>query len=64
MDQSVRRLFTVEQMAEDLNVPKSWIYGQTRLKGENRIPYLRVGKYVRFDPLEVRAWLIARGKRE
>jgi excisionase family DNA binding protein len=28
-----------------------------RLVSEQRIPYLKVGRFVRFDPAEVSAWL-------
>lgn len=28
-----------------------------RLVAERRIPYLKVGHFVRFDPIEVNAWL-------
>lgn len=45
-------LITVEEMANRINVPKSWIYQRTRL-GQKAIPHVRVGKYVRFNPEEV-----------
>ncbi len=47
-----RKLLTVEQMAEILQVPKSWIYHRTR-QGQAAIPFIRLGAYVRFDPDEV-----------
>jgi excisionase family DNA binding protein len=50
-------LLSVDEMAALLRVPKSWIYGQTRLKNEDPIPYLMVGKYLRFRPHKVFAWL-------
>jgi excisionase family DNA binding protein len=28
-----------------------------RLVDENRIPYVKIGRYVRFDPDQVRRWL-------
>jgi len=28
-----------------------------RLVAERRIPYVKVGKFVRFDPAEVEAWI-------
>lgn len=39
------RLFTVDEAAEALKLPKSWIYERTR---RNAIPFHRIGKYVRF----------------
>ena len=48
----VKPLLTVEQMAEMLDVPKSWIYGKTQF-GQKGIPHIKLGKYVRFDSDEV-----------
>ena len=54
-------LITVEEMAAKLNVPASWIYQRTRL-GQKAIPHVRVGKYVRFNPDEVMAFLRKKGE--
>ena len=51
------RLLTPEEMAEKLNVPLSWVYSQTRQKGEGTIPVVRVGKYCRFIESHVFEWL-------
>ena len=45
-------LLTVQEIAAILNVPVSWIYQRTCI-GKNAIPYVKIGKYVRFDPEEV-----------
>jgi len=50
-------LLTISELAEKLKVTKSWLYAQSRIKGENSIPKLRVGKYIRFDESEVLQWL-------
>lgn len=47
-------LKTIEEMAERLSVPRSWIYARTR---KNEIPCIRVGKYLRFREDEVMEWL-------
>jgi excisionase family DNA binding protein len=47
-------LLTVEELAEALHVPRSWIYDRTRKK---TIPHVKVGRYPRFDLNEVLAWL-------
>jgi excisionase family DNA binding protein len=31
-----------------------------RLVAEKRVPYLKVGKLVRFDPDEIKQWLVSR----
>ena len=51
------RLLSVEEVAERLQVPSSWVYDRTRSRGLNRIPGFRLGKYWRFDEDEVLAWL-------
>ena len=43
-----KKLLTVKELAVLLNVPVSWIYQRTRV-GQNAIPYVKFGKYVRFD---------------
>jgi excisionase family DNA binding protein len=48
-----KRLLTVEQMAELLQVPRFWIYQRTRT---NAIPCIRLGRHLRFDPDEVLAF--------
>ena len=44
------RLFTVEEAAETLKLPKSWLYERTR---KNAIPFRRIGKYVRFTAEDI-----------
>ena len=46
------KLVGPQEMAKVLNVPVSWIYQRTCL-GREAIPYLKIGKYVRFNPQEV-----------
>ena len=45
-------LITVGDLAKRLNVPVSWIYQRTRL-GQQAIPHVKMGKYVRFNLMEV-----------
>ena len=54
-------LVTPQELAAILKVPVSWVYQRTRL-GQAAIPHLRVGRYVRFDPQQVIAFLAAKGK--
>jgi excisionase family DNA binding protein len=53
----MKRLLTVDELARELQVPKSWVYSRTRIKGSDQIPHLRCGKYCRFDFEEVLVWL-------
>jgi predicted DNA-binding transcriptional regulator AlpA len=44
------KLWSVENLAEFLGIPKTWIYDRTRENGPEVIPHVKLGKYVRFDP--------------
>ena len=50
-------LATVSQIAEFLQVPNSWVYERTRLRGIERIPHFKLGKYLRFSRCEVLEWV-------
>ena len=50
-------LLTINEMAEKLKVPLSWIYSRTRITGPGSIPRINVGKYLRFVESEVIEWL-------
>lgn len=55
-------LISVSELAESLNVPKSWIYSRTRETGPDAMPRLNVGKYRRFVLGDVLAWLRKRNQ--
>jgi excisionase family DNA binding protein len=42
-------LITVDELAERLKVPKSWVYSKTREKGPDAMPRIKTGKYIRFN---------------
>jgi excisionase family DNA binding protein len=42
---------------ELLNVPASWVLAEAR---RGRIPHIRLGRYVRFDPDELEHWWLTR----
>ena len=44
----LERLLTPEEAAELLQVPVSWMYQHTRRRSLDRIPFVKVGHYVRF----------------
>ncbi len=56
-----RELLTVDELAALLKVPRSWIYQRTRARGRDRLPHIKLGKYLRFEEQVVRAWLNQRG---
>jgi excisionase family DNA binding protein len=50
----VASLWDVEDLAERLCVSERFV---RRLVAERRIPYVKVGRFVRFDPADVADWL-------
>lgn len=53
-------LLTLEEMAVRLRVQQSWLYRQTKKRGLDSIPRVKVGKYLRFNEVDVMAWLKSR----
>ena len=47
-------LLNIEETAELLNTTPRFV---RRLVHERRVPYLKVGRFIRFDPAEIDAWL-------
>ena len=52
-------LLTVHEVAELLRVPVSWVYERTRRRGMERLPHLKIGKYLRFRREDVLGWIDA-----
>ena len=54
------KFWSVDELAEYLEVPRTWIYERTRQKGPEIIPHLKFGKYVRFNPesSDFQQWLV------
>lgn len=50
-------LLTVSEIAEVLKVPVSWIYERCRRRGSEKIPHIKLGKYLRFEITAVQNWL-------
>ena len=59
-----KNLLSVEELAESLSVPKSWVYSRTRETGSNTIPRIKVGKYRRFILDDVLDWLKSQSETE
>lgn len=51
------RLLTIQQVADMLHVPVSWVYGRTRKRSVERLPGIRLGKYWRFREEEIHTWV-------
>ncbi|MFM8316270.1 MAG: helix-turn-helix transcriptional regulator [Deltaproteobacteria bacterium] len=48
------RLWDLDALVRALRVKRSWVYSQTH---QNRIPYRRIAGRLRFDPVEIDAWI-------
>lgn len=55
--QASSRLLTVEEVADLLHVPVSWVYGRMRKRSQERLPAYRLGKYWRFREDEIHSWV-------
>jgi excisionase family DNA binding protein len=54
-----QELLTIEEMAIRLKVKPSWLYFRTMQTGNNSIPRVKIGKYLRFNPGAVMEWIEA-----
>ena len=56
----LQELLTVDEVAALLKVSRSWVYEHTRSCGtprSERLPHIKVGKYVRFEARALRAFI-------
>ncbi len=55
----MRRFWDKEKLSERLSVPVTWVSDRTRKNGPEKIPHVKLGKYVRFNPdsEEFQKWL-------
>lgn len=47
-------LLVAGEVAEMLRVTTAWVYAETRA---NRLPHVRLGRYVKYRESAIRAWL-------
>jgi predicted DNA-binding transcriptional regulator AlpA len=66
MDERAERLLTVEQLAEWLQKPVSWIYRHTTesCPPEKRLPSVRLDRGLRFQRHAIQRWIDAHSARE
>ena len=55
------RLLTPDEAAEQLRVPRSWMYAAAK---DGRFPCVRTGRYVRFRQADVDRWIANGGRLE
>jgi len=49
-----KNLLTLQELSEYLHIKESTIYQWTHLR---KIPYIKLGRFLRFDEEQVTAWL-------
>jgi excisionase family DNA binding protein len=57
MEMNCENLLTAEQVASIFQVPKSWVYKHARKRAHERLPHVKLGKYVRFRESEIKIFL-------
>jgi excisionase family DNA binding protein len=50
----LEKLLTLNEMAEQLNVKQSWLKAMIF---RNEIPFIKIGKHIRFSPKEIQKWI-------
>ena len=65
MESHTENLLTVEQLAEWLQAPTSWVYRHTAptCRPEQRLPSVRLDRGLRFRRRDIEAWLDAHSGR-
>ncbi len=53
----MEKLLSIEDLAEALQVKKSWLYRRNMESGPDAIPKIRLGKYVRYSMSDVEKWI-------
>jgi excisionase family DNA binding protein len=53
-------LLTVHDTARLLKVSVTWVYEHVRPDTEDRLPFVKLGKYLRFDMRDLREYIDAR----
>ena len=58
--QSIEHLLTPEEAAAILRVKLSWLYQHTRRRSQDRIPFVKIGRYLRFREQDLVAYIESR----
>ncbi len=58
--QTIERLLNPDEAAEILRVKLSWLYQHTRRRSQDRIPFVKIGRYLRFREQDLRTYIESR----
>jgi excisionase family DNA binding protein len=53
-------LLTVHDTARFLKVSVTWVYEHVRASSEDRLPHVKLGKYLRFDRRDLQTYIEAK----
>ena len=59
-NRAIEHLLTPEEAAEILRVKLSWLYQHTRRRNQDRIPFVKIGRYLRFREQDLMAYVESR----
>ena len=51
------QILTLVEIADRLKVSQRWVYEKTRNRCQDPLPVIRIGRYLRFNWLDVSVWL-------
>jgi excisionase family DNA binding protein len=54
-----KTLYSIKEIADYLGISKGTLYKMTK---QNKIPFYKVGKLIKFDRSEINAWVSNNGK--
>ena len=57
---TTEHLLTPEEAAEILRVKISWLYQHTRRRSQDRLPFVKIGHYLRFREADLVAFISGR----
>ena len=60
LDSSDDSLLTVHDTARFLKVSVTWVYEHVRPEADDRLPVVKLGKYLRFDKRDLQAYIDAK----
>lgn len=51
------QILTIDEVAARLKVSPRWVYEKSRRRCQNPLPVIRIGRYLRFNWIDVSTWL-------
>ena len=51
------QILNLSEISARLKVSERWVYEKTRGRCQNPLPCIRIGRYLRFNWIDVSAWL-------